>query len=514
MHIEDHLNFRGTLSRSKKLHYFIHIVCLLTIGSVLLSSSTFRSNDLTKKKPNVLFIFVDDLRPELGSYGKKFAITPHIDKFSSRAVVFKNHFVSVPTCGASRASLLTGRVPRKLADLSNNVFETRLLDHATQHNLEPESFIEQFRRNGYKTVGIGKISHAADGFIYKYLDAKSNQPELPKSWDELLFDPGIWKTGWNAFFGYADGSNRNALSGMVKPYEAADVDDEGYPDGLTASLAVEKLKELSSQGKPFFLGVGFFKPHLPFNAPKKYWDLYDPEEIPTSPFTEIPEGMNVKSLHQSAEFNSYRQGEEKGTLEKSVSEAYAKKIRHAYMASVSYVDAQIGKVLDALQAAGLEKNTLVVLWGDHGWHLGDDRVWGKHTLTEWSLKSPLIISLPNQTKTIIRNEVVGTIDIYPTLMNLAEIDLPGSLDGKTLLPLMNMKKNTKWDQRAWGYFNQGVTMRTARYRVTKYLRNGKTEVELYDHAIDPFETKNRAKDDPALAASMLKELESKNIGLF
>lgn len=514
MQIEDHHNFQKNIFRTMKPPHFLLELCLFTIGSVLLSSSTFRDNDIKNKKPNVLFIFVDDLRPELGSYGKKFAKTPHMDKLSSRAVVFHNHYVSVPTCGASRASLLTGRLPRKLEDLSNNVFETRLLDHTMQHNVEPESFIEQFRRNGYKTVGIGKISHAADGFIYKYMEGKSNQPELPRSWDELVFDPGIWKTGWNAFFGYADGSNRNALNGMVKPYEAADVGDEGYPDGLTASLAVEKLKELSSQGKPFFLGVGFFKPHLPFNAPQKYWDLYDPAEIPTSPFTDIPEGMNLKSLHQSTEFNSYKKGEEKGALEKSVSEAYAMKIRHAYMASVSYVDAQIGKVLDALQGAGFDKNTIVVLWGDHGWHLGDDRVWGKHTLTEWSLKSPLIISLPNQTKTIIRSEVVGTIDIYPTLMNLTEIDLPGSLDGKTLLPLMNMKKNTQWDQRAWGYFNQGVTMRTARYRVTKYLRNGRTEVELYDHAVDPFETKNRAKDDPELAASMLKELESKNIGLF
>lgn len=465
------------------------------------------------KKPNVLLICVDDLRPELGCYGKSFAKTPHMDRLASRGVLFKRHYVSVPTCGASRASLLTGRLPRLQEDLSNDVLEIRLSKQPAQYGHGPESFIEQFKRNGYKTVGMGKVSHSPDGYIYKYQDPVSNKRELPNSWDEFVFNPGVWKTGWNAFFGYADGSNRNALNGAVKPYEAADVADEDYPDGLTATLAVQKLKELSGQDKPFLLGVGFFKPHLPFNAPKKYWDLYNPDDIPPAPYPDIPVGMPPTSLQASSEFNSYKLGDEQGSLDHSVSEAYARKLRHAYMASVSYVDAQIGKVLDALKKEGLDKNTIVILWGDHGWHLGDDRVWGKHTLTEWSLRSPLIIALPGQKRAIVREEIVRSIDIYPSLMEAAGIAMPEGLDGESLLSLLKSGQDKNWDQYAWGYFNQGVTMRTPRYRITRYVRKGKTEVEVYDHSKDPYETKNIALSDTTLTNMLLMEMKEKNMGL-
>ncbi len=208
--------------------------------------------------------------------------------------------------------------------------------------------------------------------------------ELPNSWNEMLFEPGKWGTGWNAFFGYADGTNRNELKGETKPYEGADVNDESYPDGLTANLAIKKLKELAVKDQPFFLGVGFFKPHLPFNAPKKYWDLYDESKIPLTPSPDIPNNVNPASLHASGEFNGYKLGEEKAALSKPLSDAYARKLKHAYYAGVSYIDAQVGKVFNELKQLGLDKNTIIVVWGDHGWHLGDDRVWGKHTIAEWS----------------------------------------------------------------------------------------------------------------------------------
>jgi iduronate 2-sulfatase len=483
------------------------LVYIALISGISLSTAYGQGQVSLQKKPNVLLICVDDLRPELGCYGKSFAKTPNIDRLASRGVLFKRHYVSVPTCGASRASLLTGRLPRLPEDLSNDVLEIRLSRQPTQTGHGPESFIEQFRRNGYKTVGMGKVSHSPDGYIYKYQEPVSKKRELPNSWDELLFNPGIWNTGWNAFFGYADGSNRNASNGAVKPYEAAEVTDEEYPDGLTAALAVQKLKELSAQEKPFLLGIGFFKPHLPFNAPKKYWDLYQSEDIPPAPYPDIPVGMNPASLQASSEFNSYKLGEEKGSLEQSVSEAYARKLRHAYMASVSYVDAQIGKVLDALKKEGLDKNTIVILWGDHGWHLGDDRVWGKHTLTEWSLRSPLIIALPGQKRSIVREEIVRSIDIYPSLMEACGITKPDGLDGISLLSLLKSSRHKYWDQYAWGYFNQGVTMRTSRYRITRYVRKGMTEVEVYDHSKDPYETTNIAATEPDLTARLLKEME-------
>ena len=210
----------------------------------------------TEKKPNILFIAVDDLRPELNCYGKTYIKSPNIDKLASEGYVFQNHFVTVPTCGASRSSLLTGLRPRKIGDLSNDAAANNI--SGKPETDVPETFIHLLKKNNYYTVGIGKISHYPDGHVYPYLQSLKDAPlELPHSWNEMLFDNGKWGTGHNAFFGYANGTNRNTLKGQVKPYEAADVADEGYPDGLTAQLAIKKLKELKQQDKPFFLAVGF-----------------------------------------------------------------------------------------------------------------------------------------------------------------------------------------------------------------------------------------------------------------
>ena len=484
----------------------VYLFPIVIIVCCLLSDVSAQHKVLANDRPNILFILVDDLRPELGCYGHAYAKTPNIDKLASRSAIFTKHYVTVPTCGASRASLLTGRLPRKPADLSNEVLEHRLRSGIADQSAGPESFVEQFRRNGYHTVGIGKISHAADGYIYKYSDPISQQRELPNSWDELCFNPGQWKTGWNAFFGYADGTNRNSLKGEVKPYEAADVPDEGYPDGLTALLAVEKISELAARGKPFFMGVGFFKPHLPFNAPKRYWDLYDPNDIPSAPYIGLPERVDPSSLQASGEFNGYKRGDEKASLSETFSEEYARKIRHGYMASVSYVDAQIGKLLDALRASGLEKNTIVIIWGDHGWHLGDHRVWGKHTLSEWSLRSPLIMSGPGIPERSVVNRIVSSIDIYPTLMSLCRLPSPDSLDGNVLMPRAGFFSSTRRNQPAYSYFNRGVSMRTSRYRITQYHRNEKPDLELYDHRRDPFEHVNMAGRHPRLTRRLLRQM--------
>lgn len=178
--------------------------------------------------------------------------------------------------------MLTGLNPTVRRDIANEAIAYRLTGQPETER--PESFVHLLRRNGYYTVGIGKIGHSADGYSYAYGAPKSDVPEMPYSWNEFLFDPGQWETGWNAFFGYADGNNRNTLKGQVKPYECAPVGDQGYPDGLTAELAVKKIRELAGTDQPFFLGVGFFKPHLPFNAPEKYWDLYDEAQIPLTKY--------------------------------------------------------------------------------------------------------------------------------------------------------------------------------------------------------------------------------------
>lgn len=462
-------------------------------------------------RPNVLFIAVDDLRNELGIYGSQVK-SPHMDAIAAEGALFTHHYVQVPTCGASRHALLTGYRPWKTVHLSNQAIEKELSDKPESD--VPETFIHRFKQSGYHTVGIGKISHSADGFVYGYEEAPSRKRELPHSWNELLFDAGKWKTGWNAFFAYANGENRQSMKKQVKPYEQAAVDDQGYPDGLTTELALSKLRELRQKDEPFFMGIGFFKPHLPFNAPKKYWDLYERDHLSLAPNPNIPETVHRKSLHESGEFNQYALGDEKASLAQSVSDGYAQKLRHAYFASISYIDAQIGKIQEELKALGLAENTIIVIWGDHGWHLGDQRVWGKHTLFESALKSTLIIKSPNQSyqgKKV--TAIAETVDIYPTLMDLCGIDITHQIDGQSLVPLMESNTSDQ-GQVAYSYFRQGISMRTGQYRLTHYFREEAPTLELYDYHNDPYETENIAHKRPEVIKRLLPLLRQGDTGLY
>lgn len=474
-------------------------------------SGTVKNPPPKKTKPNILFIAVDDLRTELGVYNS-IAKSPNMDALARTGSYFTRHYVQVPTCGASRHALLTGMRPWKPIHLSNQAIEKEISDKPERAT--PETFIHKFKKEGYHTVGIGKISHSADGLVYGYEEPVSNQRELPYSWSELLFDPGQWETGWNAFFAYANGENRQSLKKQVKPYEEGDVDDDGYPDGLTTKLALAKLQELKNKEEPFFMGVGYFKPHLPFNAPKKYWDLYDRDRIPLSPYPKIPENIHLKSLHGSGEFNQYALGEEKAGLSKVVSDAYAKKLRHAYLASISYIDAQIGRLWKELKTLELDKNTIIVIWGDHGWHLGDQRVWGKHTLFENALKSTLIIKSPyleHENKKV--NHIVETVDIYPTLLELCDLKVKHSIDGESFVRAMESVQKPS-NGVAYGYFKNGITLRTDSYRLTQYYREEKPTIELYDHIQDPEESRNIAKDNTEIVQELMPILEQGNTGLY
>lgn len=485
---------------------------LVLLGLFLFSlPTTDRVVTTSERPPNVLFIAVDDLRNELGAYGSQ-VISPNMDAIAAEGCLFTNHYVQVPTCGASRHALLTGYRPWKRIHLSNQAIEKEL-SHKSESSI-PETFVHRFKQAGYHTVGIGKISHSADGLVYGYEEAPSQLRELPHSWSELVFDPGKWKTGWNAFFAYANGENRQSLKKQVKPYEVGAVNDLGYPDGLTAQLAISKLRELSDQRKPFFMGVGFFKPHLPFNAPKAYWDLYGRDSLSLSPNPNIPEHINPRSLHGSGEFNQYALGEEKASLEASVSEDYARKLKHAYFAAISYIDAQIGKLRQELNVLGLAENTIIVIWGDHGWHLGDQRVWGKHTLFENALKSTLIIKSPDkryQGRTV--NTIAETVDIYPTLMELCDISTKTKLDGTSLVGPMK-SDSLQADQVAYSYFKEGISMRSGRYRLTQYFREEEPTLELYDYESDPWETRNIAMERPTLVKNLLPLLRKGNTGLY
>ncbi|NGM61538.1 sulfatase [Sphingobacterium sp. SGG-5] len=482
-------------------------------ATIFLSLATFLAIAQKERPPNVLMICVDDLLPALGCYGNEEVYTPHINLLAASSALFTRQYVTVPTCGASRYSLLRSKLPRSRAELGNNIANV-LSNGKKEQSANPETFIEQFRRNGYHTVGIGKISHSPDGYIYPYAGPKSSRKELPNSWDEFVFNPGKWGQGWNAFFAYADGESRTTKNGQVRPYEAADVTDEGYPDGLTAALAVGKLKELAERNQPFFLGVGFFKPHLPFNAPQKYWDMYQEEQLSLTPVPDLPLHVHRASLHQSAEFNQYKLGEEKASLDRPLSDAYSRRLIHGYYACISYIDQQIGKLLQALKTNGLDKNTIVILWSDHGWHLGDYHVWGKHTLFDRSLRSVLMIKTPAMKRGKKIDRVVSSIDIAPTLLDLCHLPELPQADGRSMVSLLKDKNTKEWQDVAYSYFRNGVTMVTPRYRLTHYFRTETPVTELYDHDKDPLETTNIAPSNPDLIRQLDQLWQKGNTGLF
>jgi len=495
------------MTKNQFLVYITGIMFFITC-----QQKTESGQESEKQKPNILFIAVDDLRSELGCYGNEQIKTPNLDQLASDGVLFTNHFVQVPTCGASRYCLLTGMRPKTRAHLYNNIFENEVADKP--EGSLPESFIHHLRRNGYYTVGIGKISHSADGLVYGYNDAPSDKRELPYSWHELVFDSSKWKSGWNAFFGYANGENRQSMNKQVKPYEAGNVGDDGYVDGITTQLALNKLRELKQNNKPFFMGLGFFKPHLPFNSPDTYWDLYTQDSIHISPNPFIPHNVNIKSLHESSEFNQYELGDEKAGLDHPVSDAYARKLRQAYYACVSYIDQQIGMLIDEIHALDLDENTIIIVWGDHGWHLGDQQMWGKHTLFENALRSTLIIKVPgknNNGKVI--NSIVETVDIYPSILELCNIKAPYVLDGESFINVM-IDQKARQNNVAYSYFRNGISLRTDQYRLTKYFRQEEPKIELYDHLDDPYETNNIASDNLEIVNKLMPLLEEGNTGIY
>ena len=464
---------------------------------------------------NVLFLCVDDLRPQLNCYGNTFMSTPNLDRLAARGFVFDNHFASVPTCGASRCSLLTGMRPRTIPALTNEAFLTL----PREDTGKPNSLPDLFRRNGYTTVSVGKVSHNPVGRRYAQPKAATNtageilrsgpddhEPELPLAWDRVYGPTGEWGDPWSAFFGYTNGKTRSYTKDKTPAWEAADVPDTGYPDGLIAEAALHELNTLKEG--PFFLAVGFYKPHLPFCAPKKYWDLYDRAAIPLPEHPGPPRNVNLSlSLHRNGELTgkyAALNNPEKATEEET------RLLRHGYFACVSYVDAQIGKVLDELDRLGMRDNTLVVVWGDHGWHLGDLYVWGKHTTFDFSLRSALILAPPEIT-TQQRHipEVMESVDLYPTVADYCGLTPPDGLDGISLRPALE-SGGTLPKNGACGFWKKGdyiaATLRTREYRVVEWKdRDGKVaQVELYDHREDPYETINIADAHPD-TASMLRQ---------
>ncbi len=463
-------------------------------------------------KPNILFIAVDDLKPSLGCYGDKTAITPNIDRLASRGTVFRNAHCQWAVCGPSRTSLMTGLMPETTGVTGFKKMRKKLPDLVTLPQL--------LRQSGYATTGVGKI------YDYRCVDKGSDAQSWSIPYKKAAEPPpGVQKDR----FGYQAPETRRRLEAAIaegrkkglsnwqsfvaKPElkmvtDCADVPDEGYKDGLVALQAVRTLGELKAAGNAFFLGVGFYKPHLPFNAPKKYWDLYDRGKLEVHPFQKQAKGSSPGFYWNSGEARGYSGFPDEGP----VSEQTQRLLLHGYYACVSYIDAQVGKLLDALQKNGLAENTIIVFWGDHGFHLGDHGLWGKHTNLEQASRVPMIIVDPHSPEQVKEtNSPVQFLDIYPTLCAMTGVAAPEELQGRSIKPLLfdagaDVHKGalSLFARRGWGY-----ALRTRRYRYVEWVQNGKLlSRDLFDYESDPLETINLANDreHAALVRALSAEL--------
>lgn len=419
--------------------------------------------------PNILFIAVDDLRPELNCFGASHIVSPNIDQVAGDGIIFRQAYCQVPVCGASRASLLTGIRP--------NV--SRFIDYDTWADIDAPDALSlpaHFKANGYHTISNGKIFH----YKTDKIDSWSVPPWVPA-------DDISGKVYWRDYQTKANIEIMETNEGSGPAYENADVDDNAYYDGKITDRSIRDLKKLKDMGQPFFLAIGYYKPHLPFNAPKKYWDLYDPDEINLPDNPHIPENAPPASMHNFGELRAYYDIPPEGPLPDSL----AHKLIHGYYACVSYTDAQIGKILKELEILNLEKNTIVIIWGDHGWNLGEHGLWCKHCNYETSLRAPIILKVPWRYGGLKTDAMVEFIDIYPTLCDLAGISIPNHVQGESLTKYLD-DPDLEGKRYVYSRFKKGESVKNQDFRYTEWLDSSQFRIAemLYDHNTDPNENNN------------------------
>lgn len=442
------------------------------------------------ERPNVLFIAVDDLRPQLNCYGKPQMISPNIDALAARGVLFERAYCMVPTCGASRAALMTSIRPAR----------DRFVTHLAWAEKEAAQAIplhKHFQRAGYTTISLGKVFHHpedhADGWSQPPWRSKKPSYHLKERAEaDLAENKQLWPS-------------KNKFNSA--PFEASGDDDSEYQDGDCANRAIEHIRKLSqSPNQPFFLAVGFLKPHLPFNAPQKYWDMYRAEEIQLPDNYFPPQDAPVGAVHNSGELRAYA----KIHPTAPVDETTARQMIHGYYACVSFTDAQIGRVIQALDQAGLRENTIIVLWGDHGWQLGEHGMWNKHSCFETSMHAPLIVTAPHRAEIKAGSRVKGLtefIDIYPSLCELAELETPSHVQGSSFVPQM-INPHLPGKPYAIGRFGAGDTIRVDDARYSEYTtpKGEITGKMLYDHRSDSAENANIASRRAESVDQLSKQL--------
>jgi len=457
---------------------WIHLISGMLVGILFFSCQKKNSS----RPYNILFIAVDDLRPELGCYGKPYVHSPNIDALAGTGTRFQRAYCSVSWCSPSRTSLMTGLRPTAtgVLDLETH-FRSTIPDAVTLPQF--------FKQQGYTALGFGKLFH----------NSQALQDSL--SWSQPCWLPPVEQP----ILAYATPRNQQ-LAGThehnkASATEAATVPDTAYPDGMVTEQAIQALRQMEKNESPFFLGIGFYKPHLPFTAPQQYWDFYEADDLPLSAIQRLPQNASPYIFREWSEPGSYQDI----TTAEPYADSLARHLKHGYLACVSFVDAQVGRLLAELEQLGLREETIVVLWGNHGWKLGEYGRWSKHSTMEVDTRIPLIISVPGRSPSVLEN-IVETIDIYPTLVQLAGFSPPAQIQGEHLF--------AKKDSFALAQIPRdtvtGFSVRTPRYRYTEWRSNSQPSkvvfTELYDHQTDSLETVNIAHDSTLTVTNQLKSL--------
>lgn len=524
----------------------IHLLFLLCAFVPLRDSSAQEP-----KRPNILFIAIDDLRPELGCYGSDIVHSPVLDQLASEGRLFNRAYCQQSICSPSRASLMTGARPDEIGVIENFAYFREL-------NPDIVTLPQHFIAHGYEAVHSGKIYHGNMRDDELSWSREPNwkglkRPVLARGHVTPEHRAIVEKNQKEILAKYGKENSAGLIHGPA--IEAGPVEDDAYGDGFNTSVAIQTLDELVGAEKPWFLGLGFMKPHLPFIAPKKYFDLYDPSEIELAVQRKAPEGGAAVGLHASFELRTRHGIPKEGPLGDELS----RDLLHAYYACTSYVDAQIGRMLKALDEHGVRDNTIIVVWGDHGWHLGEMGIWGKATNYEIATRVPLIFWTPEMAKPGEATEsIIELVDLYPTLCELAGLPLPEHLDGESLVPILDdpaagvgnvavsqfpspalrewaanplspgmretffgplieevegriiEQQGDSWDRELFENHLMGYSLRTDRYRYIEWVdyRDPDGEplnVELFDHESDSGETRNVAGEK----VEVVEELRAK-----
>ena len=476
----------------------------LGLALLMLDPANARPDDTHTDHPNILLLLVDDLKPALGCYGDPYAKTPHLDQLAARGLRFDLAYCNQAVCAPSRFTLMLGA-----HSTATGLYG---LGHKLRRSMpEAVTMPQFFAQHGYHTESMGKIFHIGHG--------NEGDPEsfsVPHFHDKVIeyLDPSSTEGGkLTREEAYFTNQKLDQIRSLPRgaAFEATNSHDEDYADGRVAAEAIKRLRAAKTRKGPFFMAVGFVRPHLPFSAPQRYWDLHDPSKFPLSPFPDHPKGSPGIAHKRAGEIAMYSPVPLKN---EDYTEKLKRQLVHGYYASVSYMDAQIGKVMTELDRLRLDSNTIVVLWGDHGFHLGDLGIWTKHTNYEQANRIPLVIVAPGVTaKGDSTRQLAESVDLFPTLAELSGLpqpEVPQPMSGKSLLPVLKDPKLRVRDHAFHCYPRRGGVIgraiRTERYRMVEWKKPGapaKTaQFELYDYEESSVEQLNLAKERPGILAKM------------